>query len=267
MKYLKRYSGYLNEAVKFNLPTEFDNLILSVSKNKAKKLEGLLIKDILSNFTQSIELPKEFNSLPTQEKLYFLYDKHINELYDAYLEKLGSVIDYLSQNDLTVNNLKELYNISEEWHNSLISKADSNEKVIREDEINETDIFIEFPNNWYWINLKVDYSEDERDNMGHCGSDSGKILLSLRDDNRNSHITVSYDPNTNAMHQCKGRKNTKPKPEYHQYIIDLLLNEKYPINTILTGSYKPELDFNLNDLTEELRNNLLSKKTIFRIQQ
>jgi hypothetical protein len=285
MKYLKlnenkikSYKEFLNEAIKFKLNNDFDTIISDIeNKKKAQVIESMLVKSIITIFADSIKLdysgaqngegllPKDFSTLNTQNKLNILFNSNdiARILYRKYYEKLVSVIDYINTNNISANNFEELYQKSVQWHEDISKGATSqrdNNKVVRKDEIEGTDKFITYPNGWYWINLNVDYSQDEADNMGHCGRDAGKILFSLRDNNSNSHITVSYKESEKAMYQCKGRGNRKPKSEYHKYILDMILNNTYPVNLLLTGSYRPDLDFNLMDLSEEERDELINKK-------
>jgi len=270
MRYIFPFKNFVNEAIKFKLNDNLDNIINSIpNKKKAKVVENMLVKSIITDFYNSIrnntDIDKNYPTWNTQQKLdYFLnssnFSTHINRRYN---NKLASIIDYINVNNINSNSFEELYQKSVQWHEDIAKGAtqDRNDsRVIRKDETSDTDKFIIYPNGWYWINLNVSYSADEKSNMSHCGNDSGKILFSLRDYNSNSRVTASYNSEEMAMYQCKGRGNSKPKSEYHEYILDLLLNETYPINIIVTGSYKPELDFNLMDLSEEERNDLLSKK-------
>ncbi len=286
MKFLKRiennkistYSEYITESIKFKLNPDLDNILNQIpNKKKAQTVESFLVKSILTDFYNFIKnetdrpIDKNYSTWNTQQKLdYFLnnsdeflknsFQVHIQRRYN---QKLSSIIDYINTNNINSNNFEDLYQKSVQWHEDITKNANqdrNDSKVIRTDETENTDKFIEYPNGWYWINLNTSYSADEAKNMSHCGNDSGKILFSLRDENSNSHITVSYAENEKAMYQCKGRGNSKPKQIYHQYILDLLLNETYPINITITGSYKPELDFNLMDLTEEQRDDLINKK-------
>jgi len=270
MRYIFPFKNFVNEAIKFKLNDNLDNIINSIpNKKKAKVVENMLVKSIITDFYNSIrnntDIDKNYHSWNTQQKLdYFLnssnFGTHINRRYN---NKLASIIDYINVNNINSNNFEELYQKSVQWHEDIAKGAtqDRNDsRVIRKDETSDTDKFIIYPNGWYWINLNVSYSADEASNMSHCGNDSGKILFSLRDYNSNSRVTVSYDSDEKAMYQCKGRGNSKPKSEYHEYILDLLLNEIYPINIIVTGSYRPELDFNLMDLDDDERDDLLSKK-------
>ncbi len=273
---IKSFEQFINEAIKFKLSDSIDTILNGIeNKKKAQFIESIIIKSLLSpSFIQyiknnNIDVDKNFNQLKTQQKLdYFFKNPQISTLINRrYVSKLTSISDYVNTNSIGDNtDFEDLYNKSRIWHEEIannVVKTDidnSTKKVIRKDETDETDKFITYPNGWYWINLNTSYSADEASNMGHCGRDADKILFSLRDKNSNSRITVSYDADEKAMYQCKGRGNSKPKDEYHEYIINLLLNDKYPIDIIVTGSYRPDLDFCLTDLTEEELEELLSEK-------
>lgn len=278
MKYIQLFEQFINESIKFKLNDNLDSIINSIpNKKKAQVIESMLVKSILTEFFNYIKnetdkpIDKNYSNWNTQQKLdYFLNnsDEYLKNSFQGFIQrrynqKLTSIIDYININNINSNNFEDLYQKSVQWHEDIAKGSTqdrSDSKVVRSDETEDTDKFITYPNEWYWINLNTSHSTDEASNMGHCGNDSGKILFSLRDNNSNSHVTVSYNEDEKAMYQCKGRGNSKPKDEYHKYILDLLLNETYPINIIVTGSYKPELDFNLMDLTDSERDDLLTKK-------
>ena len=275
MKHLLKYTDFLIKESIENLKftRKIDTFLNQFNDNRIKdKLSSLIMKYILNNlYTEfkeeiSIEDRKTYQTLNSFEKVNFLcmnYPIIINNISD----KLASINDFLSNPQTDINIVKgtktfdNLYDLSVQYHDNLNVVY----KNVRVDETPETDIFIEYPNGWYWINLNVEYSRDEEENMGHCGKDEGKILFSLRDDNKQSHITASYSVSEKALYQIKGRKNRKPKSEYHEMIIDMVLNDKYPVNLMKIGSYKPENDFNLLDLTETKREEIFKIKPSLRL--
>ncbi len=274
MKHLKLFEDYILESVKFKFSYGIESALDGLNNSKSLKLEKLVVKKILNKVAPSYismtptvsELIKEINyaNFNTQQKLDFLF-KHLgSEINNNIVRKLISIKDYLiNDNNITSNDFDELYTISANWHKEKAKNTLEKPKSVeikRLDETPNTDIFITYPNGWYWINLNTSFSSDEASNMGHCGNDTGRTLFSLRDNNKNSRITISYEYDDKAMCQCKGRGNTKPSDEYHPYILDFLKNEKYPVNNIFTGVYKPQLDFNFRDLTEEEREDLIETK-------
>lgn len=267
MRYIKNYTDYILESkINYNWNDFFLSILDDITDKKSRaKLEQLLVRDIFSNANEFLYTDdiKTYSQLPSIKKFDMLMDiKYNSYMVEEYAEMLTSIKDALLGSNANISNYKTLYDLAifaDEWHENL----DIVVKKSRSDETPNTDKFIVYPNGWYWINLNTDFSKDEKENMGHCGQDSGKILFSLRDDEKQSHITVSYNPNNKTVYQIKGRKNTKPKSIYHKYIIDMLLNDKHVINIIGTGWYKPELDFSLLDISEEDRNELLNKKPSF----
>lgn len=155
---------------------------------------------------------------------------------------------------------------STEWHESLEDKIS-----IGYEEKNK--VVIDYRDSkglgFYWVDLKTDFSQEESDRMGHCGRDSGCTLFSLRSVNdigeSRSHITASYRPKEMRLEQIKGRKNSKPKAVYYKYIIDLLLNTEYPVDSLYKKTYGAENNFTLNDLTADQLNDIFSKNKNLKI--
>jgi len=177
----------------------------------------------------------------------------LNICIDRVIETLNDDINYIL--DWLKNPLRtELINLSElsfesalekskEWHNSLKATG----KITDE----SGEIFIEFDDGFYWIDLQTTYSADEAEAMGHCGNtNDGDTLFSLRDKNKSPHVTVAYDSSDGAIYQMKGRNNKKPIDKYHPYIYRLLvdpdLKPKY-----FGYEWNKEEDFNLSDFDKE----------------
>lgn len=275
MRYLKDYNTFLLEKKNNELPWNtwfknyFSRIVGDNKEAKIEKLQKFLSKDIFNSVVnKSIVLSDTDKPIYSQSNTVtkfsiLMKQEYISQMSDRYIE-LGNITDYLSDNntslaDLDVRDYNHLVDKANEYHENLFNDdIDTSENRI--DETDKTDKFITYPNNWYWINLNTDYSEDEKNHMGHCGRDTGKILFSLRDDSKQSHITASYSPTEKAVFQIKGRNNSKPKQIYHKYIVDMILNEEYPIDFMKTGSYKPELDFSLTDLPEAEMKEIYQKK-------
>jgi hypothetical protein len=180
---------------------------------------------------------------------------------ETYVQKYNYIIDWLRNVNINgqVNvNIKDLsfedaFAQSEEWHESLESQKDQNYQEKHE-------IVIDYRDDngfgYYWANLDVSYSKEESDRMGHCGNKAGTTLFSLRRIHPNgdgeSYITAARQTKDDLLSEIHGKKNSKPKPIYYKYIIDLILNDKYPVKGLtLRGVYKPQNNFTLGDLTQE----------------
>jgi hypothetical protein len=151
---------------------------------------------------------------------------------------------------------------SKEWHDSLeIGQGDINYKEENPTILDFTD---KEGNGFYWVDLNTKYSPEECDRMGHCGRSSYGYLYSLR---QNIPINNKYKLNKSVltaaigedgiMYQLKGVKNSKPKDEYHQYILPLFYvlvdyhgEDDYLIQGFGT-EYASEQDFKLSDLPEQ----------------
>lgn len=162
-----------------------------------------------------------------------------------------------SARNIKTYSYEEALRASEEWHESRDSRKDVNYK-----EKNEIVLDYRDANGvgYYWANLNVSYSKEEADRMGHCGNKSGNVLFSLRSINEKgegeSFVTLART-NDGTVSEVHGKKNSKPKKVYHRYIIDFFKNGKYPVNKFtLKGVYKPEHNFQLNDLDEHELNDL-----------
>lgn len=137
------------------------------------------------------------------------------------------------------------------WHESLEEGVSTNYEE-------KNEIIIDYRSNgvgFYWANLNTSTSEEEKRRMGHCGNDPGKVIFSLRSideikDGR-SHVTISYDPNKRTLGQMKGPRNRKPKPVFLKYIVDILLNDKYPVVGFEKNIYSYDQNFHIEDLSKE----------------
>jgi hypothetical protein len=119
-------------------------------------------------------------------------------------------------------------------------------------------------NGFYWADLNTKNSSEECNRMGHCGRSSYGYLYSLRQvipiNNKyklNKSVLTAAIGEDGIMYQLKGVKNSKPKDEYHQYILPLfyvLGGEGEEDDYLIQGfgtEYASEQDFKLSDLPEE----------------
>lgn len=150
-----------------------------------------------------------------------------------------------------------------EWHESLeVGQGDINY-------VEENPIIIDYRdddgNGFYWIDLQTNNSSEECDRMGHCGRTSiGNTLYSLRESKplgnkytlNKSHLTASIG-NDGILYQLKGPKNSKPKEEFHKYILPLfyVLGDNGEEDDYLIqgfgSEYENQLDFKITDLPKE----------------
>jgi len=116
-----------------------------------------------------------------------------------------------------------------------------------------------------WVKLDREYCELEGRAMGHCGNtgtpQEGDRILSFRTKvdggKQRPHLTFILDKN-GYLGEMKGRGNDKPSEKYHPYIIDLL--KKDFVKGIKGGGYMPENNFDLSDLDDQTREELVEQK-------
>ena len=155
--------------------------------------------------------------------------------------------DIVPFKNLTFN---ELYQSSVAWHENLqIGEAKIDYK-----ETNK--VILDFRKDGvglYWADLATSYCPDEADRMGHCAKSSGN-LYTLRSYKKigeghtlnDSHLTTSVK--NGKILQMKGKSNSKPKEQYHSYIIPFLLSD------LVDGfgyEYDSDNDFKISDLPDE----------------
>jgi len=124
-----------------------------------------------------------------------------------------------------------------------------------------------------WADLETKNSPEECDRMGHCGRSSYGYLYSLRETKpinakfkiNKSHLTAAIGAD-GIMYQLKGPKNSKPKEEFHQYILPLFYvlgggdeEEDYLVQGFGT-EYASQQDFKLTDLPDEVIRNLYQNR-------
>ena len=188
----------------------------------------------------------------------------------AHKQRIQSIMDWVRVglngrlNQYQDSTFSELYNESEEWHNSLnLGQGDINYKE-------ENTIIKDFRdadgNGFYWVDLNTNTSDEECKRMGHCGrTGSNNNLYSLRENKKlpggkftlnKSHLTSSIG-NDGILYQLKGPKNSKPQEEFHQYILPLFFvlggrgeQEDYLIQGF-GSEYASNLDFKITDLPDE----------------
>ncbi len=167
--------------------------------------------------------------------------------------------------------LDDLVKKSKEWHNSL----GLGEGEISYKEVHPIikDFRDENGNGFYWADLETKNSPEECDRMGHCGRSSYGYLYSLRETKpindkykiNKSHLTAAIGAD-GIMYQLKGPKNSKPKEEFHQYILPLFYvlgggdeEEDYLVQGFGT-EYASQQDFKLSDLPEDVIRNLYQNR-------
>lgn len=166
----------------------------------------------------------------------------------------------------------DLYKKSREWHESLDTGSGEINYV------EENTILRDYRKDgigFYWVDLETNNSDEECNRMGHCGRTSSyNTIYSLRETRRineqytinKSHLTAAVGSSDGIIYQMKGPKNSKPKEEFHPYIVDLIVNEE---NIQGFGSeYDSASDFKITDLPEaDIRKIYDSRPELFNTRQ
>ena len=104
-----------------------------------------------------------------------------------------------------------------------------------------------FDDGSYWYNLNVSSCDVEASRMGHCGSDSRGVLVSLRRKKQgkrresSSYVTMTYSEYEGTLYQIKGRSNDAPPEETWDHIVWFIDN--YNIQNVEeTGEHSNDYD-------------------------
>jgi hypothetical protein len=256
---LKEYNNKFNQQLINEAKSKLDDLInkVGLKPETAQMFDSIggglsifLTKKVLESFQRVTSMPikslaKELN--PTSQ----------------LRQDLTSIMDYvtngLNGNKSSLDNLtfEQIKEKSKEWHDSL-NIGDSKINYVE-----NNPILIDFRNEngvgYYWVNLQTNNSTEECERMGHCGRSSSGSLYSLRSyrltpDGKykvnDSHLTASIS-NDGIIYQLKGPKNSKPKEEYHKFILPLFDYKTDDDEYMITGfgtEYASQQDFKLEDL-------------------
>jgi hypothetical protein len=268
---LKEYNtnfGLLNESKKEILMDKLGlkESLAQVFDEVGKKLSVWLANKYLKYY---YDLGKSYAEPDVTNKVILDYAKRmLNQEHSPTTMRLTltSIMDYiqvgLNGNKSSLDDLSifDIFNKSKEWHDSL-NVGDSKINYVE-----NNPILIDFRNEngvgYYWADLQTNNSTEECERMGHCGRSSYGSLYSLRSyrltpDGKykvnDSHLTasISDEPNDGILYQLKGAKNSKPKEEYHKFILPLFdLQDEYD-DFFIKGfgtEYASQQDFKLEDL-------------------
>lgn len=115
-----------------------------------------------------------------------------------------------------------------------------------------------------WMLLPRAYCDAEGRAMGHCGNAAygeGDQILSYRTREEGGkwrpHLTFILKQD-GFLGEMKGRNNQKPDAKYHKVIVDLLRHKL--VKGIRGGGYKPENNFQIDDLPENMQDQLIEEK-------
>lgn len=220
---LKTLAGIIVEnktekLTKIGFSEEFANYLLEVAGKYAQTIGDWSTRQYAMDHGVQQTNMKEILSIIDQNKI-IEYIKN-NET------TLNTIMEWLKFPNRPMVDLKQIKNLEEaldkaiEWHESLTASG----KI--DDESGE--IIKQYPDGYYWIDLQTNSSMQEKDAMGHCGTDSqATTLFSLRNSKtKEPHVTIAYNENTGKISQVKGKQNKKPVEKYMKFVIDLIKEMK-----------------------------------------
>jgi hypothetical protein len=233
-----------------DLATKKDNLVLWVAKSFKKELLDNSDNEEFKAYVKGSD--EKDTSL--KDKMFDIFNTEYREGYYAIFDYFLSTVRRSKVNIIT-SSYGEMYEEQQEWHDNL--------EVNPVDIVDETGVIVKtFSDGYYWIDIQTNNSRDEANGMGHCGKTNADTMLSLRDSNKQRHITMAVDYldkenfTYKAIRQCKGKQNSKPVPKYHKYIVDMLLDDRMDSVVISNNEYSADRDFHLYDIENK---NLLIK--------
>lgn len=116
---------------------------------------------------------------------------------------------------------------SEEWHNTMQFDEKAKNKEIEED---EKILYKCKDGKHYFVLLEPDELRLEGEIMRNCvGSYTDKVkagrslIVSLRDEKNESHVTIEIDTQTGMAIQTKGKANGEPNPKYLKLITEFAI--------------------------------------------
>jgi hypothetical protein len=246
----------------------YENLLME--KDHRQKMMKFGIPEDVANFLHdfddkySLWFANQFKQMPEFEraanKLTFVTTKR---------QQMQQIIDWVKgAQTVNLNEYKwdTALPASEEWH-KLIARPEDEivtdlSHTVEELESGNGTILKVYKDGYYWIDKEMSNCREEGDCMGHCGNTKAETIWSLRHvskfytggtgRNCNSYITVAVSPDENKWYQAKGKANTKPKPEYWDYIADIFVdNEIFSYDT----EYASDKDFGVEEFKSVIEDN------------
>ena len=258
----------LLEASKLKILTDKEGLDEDQAKLLDELCGGLSVWMLgkIKDFQRDTARIRKMEDLSDTEMIKLI---NVNGLTSRIRPNIINVMDWvrvgLNSNVKPFKNLtlQELDKKAKEWHESLgVGQGDIN--YVEKNNIIK-DFRDENGNGFYWADLNTKDSKEESERMGHCGRSRYGYIYSLRETKpindkfkiNRSHLTTAIG-HDGIMYQLKGPKNSKPKEEYHNYILPLfyvLGGEGEEDDYLVKGfgtEYASQQDFKLSDLPDDV---------------
>lgn len=145
------------------------------------------------------------------------------------LKDIQYIIDWAKQERPNISELtfEQALEKSKYWH----SQLKFNENLQREKNIEDERIIYKCKDKkHFFILLRPEDLDEEGEMMGNCvGTYKDKVMaskcliVSLRDEKNQSHVTIEIDTETGTTIQVKGKKNEEPIPKYQKLITEFAI--------------------------------------------
>jgi hypothetical protein len=134
--------------------------------------------------------------------------------FHYWMNQYSELVDFLNADPTNYELIKDEYSI-QDAHNKALEYLASQE--------DPEFIIHTFDDGSYWYNLNVSSCDVEASRMGHCGSDSRGVLVSLRKRQgkrreSSSYVTMTWSEYESTLYQIKGRSNEAPDEETWDHI-------------------------------------------------
>lgn len=247
-KYMIIKNQFLTNNMMKILPEKLNKKIMKQFRHVKEYIMGMDHAGGISFVTDLSDINKALKNIIEKLNHYFSLDYEPIKRYDVSKKPLDQI-------------LNELSDLEQEW----IKKKEEESQWI---ELEEDDEIVIDYGKWAWVKLPRGICQKEGDAMLHCGnadgSDTDRIISYRKKSKSNPnimkpHLTFILDKN-GFLGQMKGPSNEKPHERHHGAIIDLL--KKDFVKGIKGGGYDPENNFQIEDLSDEVRNELVEGKPL-----
>jgi hypothetical protein len=244
----------------------FEQYFLILEKDHRQKMIKFGIPQEVADFLHefnskySIWFANEFKKMPPYKGLTQnpnIDDKTKSETMLGYITNnmyngMVGILDWV-QNTPNIN-LKQY-----DWNSAMAAQREYHQNLeaqsLQKKEDNK--IIKQYDDGYYWVDLETNRCSEEGEAMGHCASTSAETMLSLRKytpetQSIEAFVTIAANPDDESWQQAKGKKNSKPKKEYWEYIADILVQYEM---LEFKAEYNAANDFTNNDLYSYIENN------------
>lgn len=155
--------------------------------------------------------------------------KDIALLNSDGLDKFLFIIDWVqkARPNLTSYSFEQALALSQEWHDSI----EFDESVKNKEKEDDSKILYRCKDEkHYFVLLEPEDLITEGEIMRNCVGSYGEkvrhgrsLIVSLRDEKNESHVTIEIDTNTGMAIQTKGKANGEPAPKYLKLITEFAI--------------------------------------------